>query len=227
MAHATECAKQFQDGVLITVQLEGTDAKFFVQKALLCSVSDYFKKALQPTFKEGKEETLRLPVCNEATFEVFLYWLCHRALPEELENEDYNPGPQRGEGDQVLRHVSHNQRRLVRLWCLADSYLMPKLQNDCMKSLLINFDRNYVGVEVVRLAAEVAASESMISNVVMSQLAASYHALVYDRHECDYLGATPGVLLDLVARLRRCLPGKGCEYAPEAPSDNDYSEYMV
>jgi len=75
----------FRDDVLVTVQLEGARQTFSVQKALLCSASDYFVKALDGKFKEAVDNTLHLPGCDEATFQLFLAWLCGREFPTYIE----------------------------------------------------------------------------------------------------------------------------------------------
>ncbi|KAK3712131.1 hypothetical protein LTR37_009222 [Vermiconidia calcicola] len=218
MARAAECAKQFQDAEVVSVHLDGTSKTFYVQRALLCAVSDYFRKALQGPFAEGKTKTLRLPGCSESIFELILYWLCHQALPLEIENEASPRNP---------TDASPNQRKLIELWCLAVSYLMEKLQNAAMHSLLTNFAGNHPGVDAIRLTRKIAVNDSMVHDVVMEELAASYSRGGYTLDEKDSLGAIPGVMNSLIAELRECWMDYGSGKHPPAPSEQDYGEWML
>lgn len=68
---------------LITITLEDSSTNFAVSKALLCKTSDYFKKALDGGFREAGTRQLRLPGCDKHTFNMFLYYLLKRELPDE------------------------------------------------------------------------------------------------------------------------------------------------
>lgn len=197
----------FEDSTIVTVQLDNTDENFHVQKALLCNVSKYFVRALTGEFIESKSNTLRLPGCKKATFSLFLYWLCHRSLPEnlttELESEAEIP-----EGSDKWWTPSYNQQQLISLWGFGDIYLMPSLQNEAMRMLVKNVSTFRIGVEAVKLAAELWVEDSPQRNFVMERVAGEYSDWGLHDHEIDYLGAIPGVMKDMLTILRIAWTGE-------------------
>ncbi|KAK5166591.1 uncharacterized protein LTR77_008134 [Saxophila tyrrhenica] len=122
MGEASELTKRFKDyDDLVTIKLEGIEDVHIVQKAILCAASPYFLKALDGGFSESSKLSLTLPGCDTGTFEVFLYWLCHRKVPEEVSNPP---------AEDVIPDAKVSQ--LFRLWTFDDAYLMPRLQNEAM-----------------------------------------------------------------------------------------------
>ena len=90
---------------------------FGMHKGLLCSVSTYFKAALQGGFKEAEEQRIELPDDDVSVIKRFQLWLYTQKVLEEDETAD------------------HLQWSLwVGIYCFAEGRGIPHLQNlviDC------------------------------------------------------------------------------------------------
>lgn len=150
---------RFTEGLTVTIQLENTTKTFMVQRALLCSLSDYFTTALGGSFKEGRDNTLRLPGCDTETFKMFLYWACNRSLPEAPE-----PGKGTTPANQTFQFI------MVKVWCFADAILLPQLQNDAMKALLDGLRYARVPVEAIRFTFENSANDSVLRKAILEEV---------------------------------------------------------
>ena len=215
-------SRRFQDDHIITITLEdGSGTTFRIQKALLCSASQYFVKALQGSFKESDEHALRLPGCDADTFRLFLYWLCHGRLPEDM--KDKGPPGDHEERDMFCRR---RQELFIRLWCFADAYLLPKIQNEAMRAFLDHLRSSRVRIESVRLAFELASEHSPLHSAVMNELIYDCGRLAYNVEDMDYLGTIAGLMYKVVAKLRASLDGTE-ESEWKGTSKNDIGEYMV
>lgn len=107
---------------------------FYVQQAVLESVSDYFTKALNPyTFREGAEGVLHFPEDCPKDWSLFLYWIFHRKLLH-LENK-----------------VS---RTYVRCWCMGNKYGVPGFQDQVMWYLLKRYDLCPPSLKSIKIAFE-------------------------------------------------------------------------
>lgn len=119
---------------MIEVALED-GGQYTVQRAVLCNASEYFRAALLGRFAEARDKKLRLPGCESALFEILLYWICNRELPDLAPETDLLPwGVEKIEESYLT--LAGIQEELVRAWHLADMYLMPALQNEIMDRLL-------------------------------------------------------------------------------------------
>ena len=196
--------RRFTDGQIIAVKLEDVEETFLVQKAVLTSASSYFIAALEGEFKESTESTLKLPGCTKETFELFLFWICHRELPGLWEWLD--------KGDSAAKTYQQTagraQTAFVRLWCFADAYLMPKLQNAAMILLLECLENSRTNAGAAKLALELTSSGSPVRDAVMDELVSDYTRGPkgerddrYSEEEMDTLGATPGFMSELTTRL--------------------------
>jgi hypothetical protein len=178
----------------ILVQLEdGSANKYTVSKALLCNASDYFSKALNGAFVEASLQSLKLPGCDTVTFESFLYWLCHRYFPVGFELAA--PG----------HDVAHKQSRqcvLIKLWCFADEHLIPNLQDATMIALLSNFEETNTSIQAVRVVNQLSQNGQLIWEVVMRELAHDYDNIKRESNVVQELAGIPGVMEDLIERLR-------------------------
>ncbi|KAK4539369.1 hypothetical protein LTR36_010999 [Oleoguttula mirabilis] len=218
-------ASTFQDDYMVTITLENSPTSFQVQKALLCNTSDYFKRALDGGFKEGSDRTLRLPGCDQETFEVVLYWITSKTLPDfaaELDNEDTT-------FDARHEMSSVRQTLLVRTWAFGDAYLMPKLQNMAMRSLLAVFKHNRAHPEALREAFATTGAESTIRKACIMEAASDIYEEAYTNEEKDRLGATPGFLSALLDVTGNCFDeDKVVKMQKYADTRNQYAEsYFV
>lgn len=210
---------------LIAITLEDCPRHFSVSKALLYNASDYFRKALDSGFMESSKRILRLPGCDEQTFNLFLYYTTKNALPDFktlcADVCKSNPG-----WDGAHARRSELQCALVRLWTFGDAYLIPKLQNLAMKELINLLDICTVSSEAVNLAFETAAMDSPSRRVFVKECVQDYEELSVQ--DMDMLGALPGFFLRFTEQILRC-PGKGCKHWPKCtPSDHkEYSRFYV
>ena len=173
---------------------------YSVRKALLCNASKYFVKALDGPFTERLDRTLKLPGCDHDTFKLFLYWLCNRELPPVANAPDDDLSV-----ETIYASFTQRTKVLIRLWCLADACLMPKLQNTSMSALMKLQEGVRVDMEVVEHTIEIAPPDSPLRKVVMDEVAYDYNDGNYTDEEESQLALMPGVLQDLLKRFRQGL----------------------
>ena len=94
--------------------LEDTNDKdeYLVHTGILAHHSAYFKAAFRGPFKEAETMDMSFPEDDLAAFDLLLYWVFSGKLPEN----SYLNNPKLA-------------MALVRLWVLADKYIMPALKN--------------------------------------------------------------------------------------------------
>lgn len=192
----TEC-RRFQNDELVTISLDNIDTPFLVQKALLCNASEYFTKALSNGFKETKSCTLKLPDCHVDTFQLFLYWLCNYQLPDVREFSESLPAG----SEEKNSYITTQQLQLVRLWSFAERFLLPKLQNETMRTLLIwTAKTTYIRAEAIALACKITSSDSFLTALAVKDFLrhygyeSDYGRQTYNEADINSLGATSGVM---------------------------------
>lgn len=125
-----------------------------MSQTILEDATVYFKNALTPgTFYAGEEGHLHFPQDHRDAWEVFLYWLFHKDIPV----------------------LTHNQRTLVRCWCLGDKYGIPSFQDHIMWFLLIHFRSNPVELDAVKEGFENTAPHSSLRQLLVEETA-KFHA---------------------------------------------------
>lgn len=127
--------------------------KYLVHKELLTSASPFFAAALNSTFAEGLDQTVRLPEEKPEVFEWFLQWLytgsltTHAAgvhyshmptmppLPSMMPPSQYVMADARADGD--LRNVQGSPKYflLIDLYGLSDRLLTPELNNHILNTI--------------------------------------------------------------------------------------------
>ncbi|MCJ1283878.1 hypothetical protein MMC26_003209 [Xylographa opegraphella] len=124
--------KLFNDWVTLVV---GPEKKIFkMHMGLLCSVSPYFKAALEGDFKEAQEQVIELTEDDSEIIEYFQFWLYTQSILDE---------------DETMSHIEWEI--LVGLYVLGDSRLIVTLQNHVMDLLLrnITYDRELPEFETI------------------------------------------------------------------------------
>ncbi|KAI7358140.1 hypothetical protein KC343_g1455 [Hortaea werneckii] len=111
---ATRSSSWFKDDTLVTILLTDDGTKYTLSKKIVCSISDYFAKALDGDFREAHERTLKLPDCSEETFDAVLWFHMNSSLPWDIES-----------GDQA-------QLLLMNLWLFADIYMVAHLKDEVL-----------------------------------------------------------------------------------------------
>jgi hypothetical protein len=93
---------------------------FQVHKKILCDRAAYFHKMFNSSFKEGIEQSATFPEDEPCTWKHFIGWL-YKGIIE----------PQTGELELITDRI--------KLFCLADKYGIPNLQDASMDSLITIF----------------------------------------------------------------------------------------
>ncbi|KAK3115577.1 hypothetical protein LTR53_004937 [Teratosphaeriaceae sp. CCFEE 6253] len=107
---------------------DGEHEPYYIQRTILESSSDYFKKALAHESQLGSDEpgTLSFPEDDLGAWEVLLYWLLKHGLPPLMHvPREFFTLPT---GDFELL--------LVRCWAMGEKYCLPSFQDLMMTTLL-------------------------------------------------------------------------------------------
>ena len=116
---AKECGKntvQFKVGLDKTV--------FTFDKDLICKTASFFKAAFDGSFKEGEQQSMEMPEDDPKIFKYFLCWVqTGYVLVEEDAEEDAE--------EEELETFD-----IIRLYCFAEAYGIPDLQNTTIGYLL-------------------------------------------------------------------------------------------
>ena len=216
----------FQNDQLITIVLQDTGDRFHVQKALVCNASEYFTRALQPSFQEGQADVIHLQSCETDTFKLFLYWLCNRVLPPTA-YEPQHPWTWTEESQKALQK---QQMALTKLWIFAESRFIAALQNETMRRLLTQMGDCTPPVEAIRLVAQHCPDTSVLRAAVIQEAIVCLLGLSYEREQAVSLGAIPEFMDDFLEVLYQQYEECGI-YGQPIPSNcvdkNDYERYMV
>ncbi|KAK3054881.1 hypothetical protein LTR09_004039 [Extremus antarcticus] len=141
------------------------ETKYIIHKDLLTSASPFFAAALNGTFAEGLDQTVRLPEEKPEIFEWFLQWLytgtlktptphCDRLLPPTMPHLHPSSGPHalishqqhhhlttltahdiRTDGDLRNTHGSPKYFLLLDLYALSDRLLTTPLSNHILTTI--------------------------------------------------------------------------------------------
>ena len=99
--------------------------------------------------------------------------------------------------------ITDTQDTLVRLWCFADRFLIPQLQNAAMRPLLTLVRISYVRTAVASLAFRSTPHNSPLRTVIARRLLYDLHPAnalnnygeqIYEEADMDQLGSTPGFM---------------------------------
>ena len=192
---------------MVAIKLDNSEETYFLQKAQLIGVSSYFSAALEGTFKESTERVMKLPGCEKDAFELFLYSLCYRKLPNLADYIDHK------DDDAVIdSRASQVQVALVQLWCFADAILTPDLQNIVMKSLLQFFAVTRITTEGLRVAFSLTSKDSLLRKAMLDEFLSDYAAEkrfpsssnLYTEEEKDSFARIPGLMSELASGLMSC-----------------------
>ncbi|KAH0372210.1 hypothetical protein KCU65_g1355, partial [Aureobasidium melanogenum] len=126
----------------VTIHVGTFKQPFILHKGLLCFYSDFFRAALEGSFKEANEGKVELPDVKVEVFEAFQVWLYSRSL-RNIEDHEESSERQKLPSFQTLAH----------LWVFGDKYQIPLLQNNCIDALLAkNKEESQFDTTVVQIA---------------------------------------------------------------------------
>ena len=168
---------------MVAIRLEDEEETFYVEKALLCRASPYFTAALEGSFKEAREGVLTLPGCDRKTLELFLTWTLHHYIPEHLITM-----PDGLYQEQDHFKASELQVILVRLWCFANSVIMPALQDttmDILRRCLRKIRSCDVHPEAFKTLVALAPTVSALHGTMMTHLEDKFYDEATDHEDLD------------------------------------------
>ncbi|CAK4030955.1 unnamed protein product [Lecanosticta acicola] len=209
-------ADAYKNDEMIKLSLDDGN-KYTVQRAILCGLSDYLKKALTGGFMETGKKELKLPGCTTSDVEFLIYWVSHSKFPDFVKELSEMPGCMRPKPatdndlrkqyDAFVQAAKDLQIKLVRLWIAADMWLMPRLQNEAMRALLRVLDSDDLNVklspETARVAWEETAEGSRMRAMMMWEARVATNGgrlgTFYSAAELDAFAAIPGLFEDYAA----------------------------
>lgn len=116
----------------MTIKYDPSIGPFRLPKSLPCKASKSFTTALRPdAFAKNALWHLELESCNQDIFDIFLNWLIADVTKDESGESSNN-----GHFTRILEVHRSSSYLEIQTWCFADRYLMPRLQNVIMSSLL-------------------------------------------------------------------------------------------
>jgi len=185
----------------------------------LCATSENYVKALHGSFKEAENRMLRLPGCNQETFEHFLYWACNNNLPNFEAEVDAEIDAATNDEEEVTAAVTARryQLRLAKLWTFGDAYVLPKLQNVAMRALGSIFPFSKTAPEAIRHAFAESAEGSVLREALARETASDYLCKRFLAEEVEMIGAVPSVfaaIMDVIVKCQGVHPAK-CAHTPE------------
>lgn len=99
-----------------SISFGGELQEFQVYKSFLCRQSPFFAAAFEGAFQEGQTQSMTLEDVGADEFGMFLHWIHLRKLPH-------------------TQGYAQSAEKLMKLWKLADRFLIPQLQNVAIRGL--------------------------------------------------------------------------------------------
>ncbi|KAI4759558.1 hypothetical protein E4T52_02335 [Aureobasidium sp. EXF-3400] len=189
--HKTPSIEFYKEPVTLIV---GTAKKqYTLHKGLLCFYSDFFRAALNGSFKEATERKVELPEVQIDVFEAFQVWLYTQTFPKN---------------ETVPGKVYLEWNLLIKLWIFGDGHQIPLLQNNAMDAMLdkVRQDRE-VPVYSMTHAYENTTSKSHLRKALVDIIA--YRATINVDAGVDSLFSNAAqywpaqVSLDVIAEMER------------------------
>lgn len=169
---------------------------------MLCDSSDYFTKALDGTFSESSTRELRLPGCDKETFQLFLFYLSQKSLPNISPNTDND--------DDFDAGVVY-----ARVWVFADYLVIPKLQDAALCQVMRILQKEN-SISLTEYAYDNSVEGSPLRRVVVAEAVNDlvdefkYRGSDDERKRFERLAAIPGYFLDFAHRLKEDAEGQFC-----------------
>jgi hypothetical protein len=197
--------------------------QYTLHKDLLCFYSDFFRAALNGSFKEATEHRIELPEVQIDVFEAFQVWLYTQSLPRN---------------EIVPTKVYPEWSLLVGLWIFGDGHQTPLFQNNVMDAMLAKVDEDLqVPTKVLNLAYDNTLPNSPLRKALTDIMV--YRSKMPTGDNSDEIKLTPlGVLedwpkqacLDVIAEMsrgwtnkapRHCIPKREkCHYHVHAKDEH-------
>ena len=123
---------------MVVIEIGSTETRYHISKAFLTHYSEYFRKALNGSWKEAEENKVTLEDIEPAEFNVFVEWLYVQKLPQD--EADWQRVADGSEGHWVQYGRAHLLQ--VKLYVLADRLAVPTLRR-LLNRILVGSARFY------------------------------------------------------------------------------------
>lgn len=207
-----------------------------MKRSLLCDASDFFRSVLRGTVKKEKQRKLRLPDCDTDVFELLLYWICNKRLPD-LESQVDLLSWEDEARDESTHAVGVVQETSVRLWYAAGRYLLPVLQDEIMLSLMSILENMTIDPIAMRTAFEKdpdGESRSAMFRMLLDQFSRSFSGMSTDdkgKKWLDEFGEIHGFLAEFASMVRPASESEELEGDDESeefePELLDPTKYLI
>lgn len=199
---------RFENDELVKIEPEESSKTFKVQAALLRNASPYFEKALAGGFMESKYKVLRLPGCDKATFELFLFWLCKQRMPEV---------------GSAVASSSAWQEVMVQLYAFADMCLIPELQNQAMTGFLNTLSCGVVDQPAVLYAFEHLDEDSIMRKAVVGEVVGDFLEGLITEYDVVAMADIPDFMAEFLRAVKDANKGPGPYQSPGALNQDGLS----
>jgi hypothetical protein len=168
---------------------EGDDAKSFsIHQDILCNSSAFFKAACKPQWMKADERVITFPDDDPVALQGMVYWMKHKEIrvPAGLEA--------------TLVRSEQQWGFFIKLYVLGDKYLVPKLVNDAIDSILIMREGRYLALANVSYAYLNTMPGSHLRSLIADMVACEIHLDDFEDWELTFC---PEFLLDVAKSCMR------------------------
>jgi hypothetical protein len=134
---------------MVTLYVGPKRKKFIVHKKLICDSADYFDKAFNGRFKEGREGIMHLPGDKPGAFSLFIDWLYRSTFPV-------------GNSSQYLNNLYY-------LWVFATKICHTKLADNAMdriRDTCKDYDQ-YISCKFIQEIWDITAPDAQLRSWVL------------------------------------------------------------
>lgn len=173
-----------------------SEKKFTVHRSLVCKSSEFFEASTSIRWKEGQENTVRLPECEPSTFTTYIGWLYTSEV--DLLEADEKEVPWVDKDGTTLTQRLNLTRRAIDCYALGDMVLDNGFLNAVVDELIsISEKCNTVpGHESVKYAWDKIPKDGKLADLLVD-----FYAVGLDVKEFDAM--LPELPAEFVARIAR------------------------
>lgn len=223
----------FQTDHLVLIAADQDPQKtFMLSKSVLQAASPYFAKPglLPDSLSAVFGRKYLLPGTDAETLQAFIFYLLNgHKLPRfrlaytriAAECDPYKIM------ETLLAAKITLQSTLVKLWCLAERFGMPQLQDLVILDLWDLLQVCHVQVEALEIALQMTSDVSPLREMMMREFVWNGKEGRYSLEQEDRLGSVSG-FTGLVRKIMAECPTAGCEHEPHcAPSKAGVVRYLM
>jgi hypothetical protein len=193
---------------------------FLVPRELVCRSSPVLNKAFNSETKEGQTQIYEIEDTTPEAFRIFIQWLYIQKVGCMDHAAFFSTIKTSGEVDEHMKDCIPQTTSLLQLWVLAESLLLPQLQNQIMDALhsisqwcLIPFSVN------LKYIYDKTAAASPLRRFVTNLLAWSTPSEDYNDHAEFY---PKDFFVDLAALFSSAVPPKAATHRRNKTEMTDF-----